>query len=146
MVAASPLAFQGLPTDIVTSGQPFQKRRGQNHQVEALLHTNLRLKGKKGPPDEKPKRPTRLVPRRSSAYARGAAPKGRGVFHKTRLSDIPRQRLHKAIHCLVEAQPTDRPPQSSRKIGLREAGRRVVWLNPSAALGDTSPFRGGNPH
>ena len=51
------------------------------------------------------------------------SPKGRGVFHKTRLSDIPRQRLHKAIHCLASAQPTDRPPQSSRKIGLREAGR-----------------------
>ena len=51
------------------------------------------------------------------------SPKGRGVFHKTRLSDIPRQRLHKAIHCLASAQPTNRPPQSSRKIGLREAAR-----------------------
>ena len=79
----------------------------------------------------------------------GGLPRRGGVFfirRETRLSDILRQRLHKAIHCLVEAQPTDRPPQSSRKIGLREAGRRVVWLNPSAALGDTSPFRGGNPY
>ena len=47
-------------------------------------HTNLRLKGKKGPPDEKPKRPTRLIPRRSSAYARGAAPKGLGLMARER--------------------------------------------------------------
>ena len=32
-----------------------------------MTHTNSRLKGKKGPSDETPKRPTRLVPRRSSA-------------------------------------------------------------------------------
>ena len=87
----------------------------------ALPHyTNLRLKGKKGPP------------------ARGAAPKGLGltarerrrtvagrlseggvgaasVFHKTRLSNIPRQRLHKAIHCLASAQPTDTTPVACRR-------------------------------
>ena len=63
------------------------------------------------------------------------------VFHKTRLSDIPRQRLHKAIHCLASAQPTDRPPQSSRKIGLREAGRLAepLRLTPFGI----SPYRGG---
>ena len=41
----------------------------------------------------------------------------------------------------------ERPPQSSRKIGLREAGRlrafvsRVVWLNPSGPS-DHLPFQG----
>ena len=105
----------------------------------------------------------------------GGLPRRGGVFfirRETRLSDILRQRLHKAIHCLVEAQPTDRPPQSSRKIGLREAGRlaelrkspglpspsadrhdagrlsasvsRVVWPNPSGSLArTTSSFRVG---
>ena len=99
------------------------------------------------------------------------SPKGRGVFHKTRLSDIPRQRLHKAINCLVEAQPTnaalqsltllhklrrlaelrkspdflrpqptDRPPQSSRKIGLREAGRLAEPLRFADA--NHLPFQG----
>ena len=113
--------------------------------VQKRRHTNLRLKGKKGPP------------------ARGAAPKGLGltarerrrtvagrlpeggvgaasVFHKTRLSDIPRQRLHKAIHCLASAQPTNRPPQSSRKIGLREAGRLAEPLRFADA--NHLPFQG----
>ena len=66
------------------------------------------------------------------------------VFHKTRLSDIPCQRLHKAIHCLASAQPTDRPPQSSRKIGLREAGRLADPLRPFGPpplLGEVFCFR-----
>ena len=66
------------------------------------------------------------------------------VFHKTRLSDIPRQRLHKAIHCLASAQPTDRPPQSSRKIGLREAGRLAEPLRsfgPPPLAGEASKRR-----
>ena len=100
------------------------------------------------------------------------SPKGRGVFHKTRLSDIPRQRLHKAINCLASAQPTNAALQSltllhklrrlaelrkspglpSPSADRHDADRlsasvsRVVWLNPSAALGGTSPFRGGNPY
>ena len=97
------------------------------------------------------------------------SPKGRGVFHKTRLSNISRQRRKTTINCPLSAQPTDRSPQSSRKIGLREAGRlaelrkspglpspsadrhdadrlsasvsRVVWLNPSAPA-DYLSFQG----
>ena len=44
------------------------------------------------------------------------SPKGRGVFHKTRLSDIPRQRLHKAIDCLASAQPTNAVLQSLTRL------------------------------
>ena len=68
------------------------------------------------------------------------SPKGRGVFHKTGLSDISHQRLHKAIHCLASAQPTNRPPQSSPKIGLREAGRLAKPLRFADA--NHLPFQG----
>ena len=85
------------------------------------VHTNSRLKGKKGPP------------------ARGAAPKGLGgVFHKTRLSDIPRQRLHKAINCLASAQPTNAALQSLTRLHKL---RRLAELRKSPGLPSPSADR-----
>ena len=53
------------------------------------------------------------------------------VFHKTRLSDIPRQRLHKAIHCLASAQPTNAALQSLTRLHKL---RRLAELRKSPGL------------
>ena len=49
----------------------------------------------------------------------GGLPRRGGVFfirRETRLSDILRQRLHKAINCLASAQPTNAALQSLTRL------------------------------
>ena len=74
---------------------------------------------------------------------RGAGEPRRGVgaasvFHKTRLSDIPRQRLHKAINCLASAQPTNAAPQSLTRLHKL---RRLAELRKSPGLPSPSADR-----
>ena len=81
----------------VGRGVPFPlKKHFDDHSVKSgydrRLNTNLRLKGKKGPP------------------ARGAAPKGLGgVFHKTRLLTFPvNASARQSIALLRHSRPTQR--------------------------------------